>query len=112
VATAPQNAIPKVKGSTMIIQIIRFKSELTHDEIKRRFIERSDRYRKVPGLMQKYYVKFTETGEYGGIYVWDSPESLDAWRSGNLSGTLSETYQIEGEPARELTEVMLVLHEG
>ena len=96
----------------MIIQIIRYKSGLSHDEVNERFIERSDRYRKVPGLMQKYYVKFTETGEYGGIYVWDSPESLDAWRAGNLSGTLTEAYQIEGEPGRELAEVMLVLHEG
>jgi hypothetical protein len=95
----------------MIIQIIRYTSGLSHDEVNRRFIERSDRYRNVPGLMQKYYVRFARTGEYGGIYVWDSQESLDAWRAGNLSGTLAETYQIEGEPARELAEVMLVLHE-
>jgi hypothetical protein len=61
--------------------------------------------------VQKYYVQFTDTGEYGGIYVWDSPESLDAWRAGNLSGTLAETYKIEGEAVRELAEVMLVLHE-
>ncbi|MEJ2186065.1 MAG: hypothetical protein P8Z36_09025 [Gemmatimonadota bacterium] len=63
-------------------------------------------------MKQKYYVKFTETGEYGGIYVWDSAESLDAWREGNLSGTLADTYRVEGEPARELAEVMLVLHDG
>lgn len=95
----------------MIIQTIRYKSRLSHDEVNRRFVERSDRYRKVPGLVQKYYVKFAETGEYGGIYVWDSPASRDAWRAGNLSGTLAETYQIEGEPVRELAEVMLVLRE-
>jgi heme-degrading monooxygenase HmoA len=95
----------------MIIQIIRYKSGLTRDEVDRHFKERSDRYRKVPGLIQKYYVEFTETGEYGGVYVWDSRESLKAWRAGNLSGTLAETYEIEGEPGRELAEVMLVLHE-
>ena len=95
----------------MIIQIIRYKTGLSYDEVNQRFKERSDRYRKVPGLIQKYYVKFTKTGEYGGIYIWDSRESLDAWRAGNLSGTLAETYQIEGEPVRELAETMLVLHE-
>jgi len=42
----------------------------------------------------------------------DSPESLDAWKAGNLSGTLEETYRVEGEPRQELAEVMLVLHEG
>jgi len=96
----------------MIIQIIRYKSGLSHDEVNQRFIDRSDRYREVPGLIQKYYVKFSKSGEYGGIYVWDSPESLNAWRAGNLSGTLAGTYQIEGEPSRELAEVMLVLHES
>lgn len=95
----------------MIIQTIRYKSGLSHDEVARHFEDRSERYRNVPGLIQKYYVKFTDTGEYGGIYVWDSLESLEAWRAGNLSGTLAETYQVEGEPARELAEVMLVLHE-
>ncbi|MGD8319553.1 MAG: YdhR family protein [Gemmatimonadota bacterium] len=95
----------------MIIQTIRYKSGLSHDEVNRHFAERSERYREVPGLVQKYYVQFTDTGEYGGIYVWDSPESLDAWRAGNLSGTLAETYKIEGEAVRELAEVMLVLHE-
>lgn len=95
----------------MIIQIIRYKSRLGYDEVKEKFLDRSDRYRKVPGLIQKYYVRFTATGEYGGIYVWDSKASLDAWKKGNLSETIVETYQIEGEPSRELTEVMLVLNE-
>ncbi|MGA7272870.1 MAG: YdhR family protein [Acidimicrobiia bacterium] len=93
----------------MIIQTIRYRSGLSRHEVNQRFIERSERYREVPGLLQKYYVEFAETGEYGGIYVWDSQESLDAWRAGNLSGTLAETYQIEGEPHRELADVMLVL---
>lgn len=96
----------------MIIQIVRYKSGLSHDEIDKHFRERSVRYKKVPGLIQKYYVKFSETEEYGGIYVWDSPESRDNWKAGNLSGTIYETYKIEGELSRELAEVMLVLHEG
>lgn len=95
----------------MVIQIVRYRSGLSHDEINRRFIERSDRYRKVPGLIQKYYVRFGESGEYGGVYLWDSPESLAAWKSGNLSGTLAETYEVEDEPTRELADVMLVLHD-
>lgn len=96
----------------MIIQIVRYKSGLTRQEVDRRFKERSGRYREIPGLLQKYYVEFPGTGEFGGIYVWDSPESRDAWRAGSLSGTLADAYQVEGEPETELAEVMLVLHEG
>ena len=51
----------------MIIQIIRFKSRLSHSEVNQRFIDRSDQYRKVPGLLQKYYVHFPDTREYGGV---------------------------------------------
>lgn len=94
----------------MIIQIIRYKSGLSQDEVKRKFVERSDRYRKIQGLIQKYYVKFTETDQYGGIYIWDSLESLETWTAGNLSGTIAETYKIKGLPEKELAEVMLVLH--
>jgi len=92
----------------MIIQIIRFKTSLSHDEVNQRFNDRADQYRKVAGLIQKYYVKFDE-GEYGGVYIWDSKESLNAWRNTNLSGTVAATYQVEGDPSRQLAEVMLVL---
>lgn len=93
----------------MIIQIIRFKTSLSHDEVNQRFNDRADQYRKIPGLIQKYYVKF-DKGEYGGVYVWDSNESLNAWRNSNLSGTVARTYEVEGEPSRQLAEVMLVLN--
>jgi heme-degrading monooxygenase HmoA len=94
----------------VIIQLVRFASRLTHDEVMERFDARSDRYRDVPGLLQKYYVHYSETDEYGGVYVWDSEDSLQKWRESNLSGTLADTYQVEGEPHREMLEVMLVLH--
>ena len=93
----------------MIIQIIRFKTSLSYDEVNQRFNDRADQYRKVPGLIQKYYVKFDE-GDYGGVYVWDSNDSVNAWRNTNLSGTVANTYQVEGEPSRQLAEVMLVLN--
>jgi heme-degrading monooxygenase HmoA len=97
------------KDVKMIIQIIRFKTRLSYDEVNQRFNERADQYRKVPGLIQKYYVKFDE-GEYGGVYVWNSKESLNAWRNTNLSSTVAATYEVEGEPSRQLAEVMLALN--
>ena len=76
----------------MIIHIIRFKTSLSYDEVNQRFNDRADQYRKVPGLIQKYYVKFDE-GEYGGVYMWDSNDSLNAWRNTNFSGTVANTYE-------------------
>lgn len=94
----------------MIIQIVRYHTGLSHDEVDRRFRDRSARYREVSGLLQKFYMRFNETDEYGGIYVWDSRESLEKWKAGDLAGTLSETYEIIGDASREIAEIMLVLH--
>lgn len=94
----------------MIIQVVRFESRHSYDEVMDRFEERSDRYRQVPGLLQKYYVHYPETDEYGGMYVWESADALQQWKESNLSGTLVETYQIRNEPQREIVDVMLVLH--
>lgn len=94
----------------MIIQLVRFSSGLTYQGVMERFEARSDRYREVPGLAQKYYVRYGETDEYGGVYVWESADALRRWRETNLSETLAETYEIKGEPNREMLDVMLVLH--
>ncbi len=84
---------------------------LSGDEVMQRFEERSDRYREVPGLLQKkYYVHFPETGQFGGVYVWENREALQAWQDTNLAGTLAETYQVTDGPTTEIAEVMLVLH--
>jgi hypothetical protein len=98
------------EGLPVIVQLVRFASGLSYDEVMERFEARSDRYREVPGLLQKYYVHYPETDEYGGVYVWDSEDALETWRETNLSGTLAGTYQIKDEPHSELLDVMVVLH--
>ncbi len=95
----------------MIVQIVRYQSGLTHEQVDERFRARADAYRSVPGLLQKYYVHFGESGEHGGIYVWDSPESLASWREGQLAGTLERTYEVLQPPTVETADVMLVLHD-
>jgi hypothetical protein len=100
----------QARGLPVIIQLVRFASRLTYDEVMERFEARSDQYREVPGLLQKYYVHYPETDEYGGVYVWDSKDSLQKWRETNLSSTLAGTYQIKDEPHREMLDVMVVLH--
>ena len=94
----------------MIIELVRFGSRRTYDEVLERFEAGSDKYRQVPGLLQKYYVHYPETDEYGGVYVWDSEDALQAWRKIYPLSTLTGTYQVKGEPHREVLDVMVVLH--
>jgi hypothetical protein len=67
-------------------------------------------HRSVPGLLQKYYVRYPESGQFGGVYVWESREAMQRWRDGQLAGTIAETYQVTDGPTSEDAEVMLVLH--
>lgn len=94
----------------MIVQIVRYGSELSQDEVMKRFEDRADGYRSVPGLLQKYYVHYPESGQFGGVYVWESREALQSWRDGQLAETLAATYRVTDGPTSEDAEVMLVLH--
>ena len=44
-------------------------------------------FRALPGLVQKNYVKYRDTGEYAGMYFWDSDESMGEYRKSKLAAT-------------------------
>jgi heme-degrading monooxygenase HmoA len=73
------------------------------------FEKRSDRYRKVPGLVEKLYLRFRDTGEFGAVYVWESEEDLERFRESELARTIPTAYQVEGESSLEVADVPLVV---
>jgi heme-degrading monooxygenase HmoA len=93
----------------MIVLSVKFKSALSDSEVMRIMQERAPRFRELPGLIQKYYGHEKETGEFTGIYVWDSEQSLREYRDSELARTIPEAYQAEGQPRIEVFEVPLVL---
>ena len=93
----------------MILQVIKLKSSLPEEELLKRAHEREPQFRAIPGLLQKYYVKTGESGEYGGIYVWDSPESLQAYRVSDLAKTIPQAYEITEAPNIEIMDILFQL---
>lgn len=93
----------------MILQIIRLKSNLPEDEILSKAREREAQFKAIPGLQQKYYVRMGEPGQYGGIYVWDSPESLQAFRASDLAATIPAAYEITETPNIETLDILFQL---
>lgn len=93
----------------MIVQIVRFRSELSDAEVVETYEERAPRYRALGGLVQKYYLRFTETGEHGAVYVWDSPESLATFGRSELRATIPDAYRVVGEPHVATAEVVSLL---
>jgi heme-degrading monooxygenase HmoA len=91
----------------MIIHIVRFTSALPAERIQDLFTARAQQYTAVPGLLQKYYLRY-HNGQHGGVYVWDSPDSMQAFRASKLSRSICDVYQVT-ESTLDIADVLLAL---
>ena len=87
-----------------------FKSGLSKDEVLKKFEERTYKYREVKGLSQKYYIHEESSNEFGGVYVFDSKENLEAFRSSELAKSIGDTYKYLEPPVKKVFNVNLVLN--
>jgi heme-degrading monooxygenase HmoA len=69
----------------VIVSIVRFRSPLRDEEVRALFERRAPDYEQVPGLVEKIYLRFAETGEWGAVYLWDSEEALAGFRESQLA---------------------------
>jgi hypothetical protein len=92
----------------MVIHIVRFRSALSDERITELFQVRASKYLTVPGLLQKYYLRF-RSGGYGGVYVWDSAASMERFMAGELARSICDVYRVE-ESTRDIADVVLALH--
>jgi Putative mono-oxygenase ydhR len=96
-------------GHPGALLIVRFRSALAPDELKRRYKQRMPEFGKLPGLLQKYYIHDKASGEWGGVYLWDSQASLDNYLGSDLCKSIAKTYEIVGMPRVEAAGVVDVL---
>lgn len=89
-----------------LILLVRFRTSLSETELMEIAEARSDEFRALTGLIQKYYVHDAATGEYGGLYLWDSPQALDAYRQSELRASIASAYKLEGEPRLDVLKVL------
>lgn len=93
----------------MIVQIVRFKSGLSADEVQRMYKSRAPQYRAMRGLLQKYYLRFPATQEHGAVYLWESEEALQRFRESELARTISTAYHVQGPTEVHVAEVAMTL---
>ena len=90
----------------MFMLLVKFHSGLPENEVLGLMKERLPQFRAVPGLVQKYYAREPATGDYVGVYLFDSEESLLRYRGSELAASIPTTYQVEGTPRREILELL------
>ena len=92
-----------------LILLVRFKSPLSLDEVIRVVEERAPEFRALAGLQQKYYLHDAASGEYAGMYLWESPDAMAAYRDSELRSSIAKAYQVEGEPSVQIFQVVKTL---
>ena len=90
---------------------VRFRSKLTLDQVTKIMDERAPEFRALEGLQQKYYLQDTATGEFAGLYLWESQEALAAYRESELRASIAKAYQAEGKPRVEVYRVVKTLRD-
>jgi len=88
------------------ILLARFRSSLSLPEVTRVFEEREDLFRALTGLQQKYYLQDEASGEYAGLYLWESADAMAEYRKSELRASIAEAYRVEGEPRIEVYRVL------
>ena len=93
----------------MHILVVKFHSGLADSEVHKLLHQRLSSVLQVPGLLQKYYAREASTGDYMGVHVFDSEESLVRYRHSELSRSLPVAYATSEQPRVETFEVLFPL---
>ena len=93
----------------MIIQVVKLKTVLSEADLMAIAKERAPQFRALPGPVQKYYVRLSGEGEFAGVYLWDSKESLAAFRESDLAKSIPAAYRVVEPPVIEVGEVVFPL---
>jgi heme-degrading monooxygenase HmoA len=94
-----------------IILLVRFKSALSIEEFAKVAQERSAEFEALDGLQQKYYLQETSSGEYAGLYLWESPDALAEYRDSELRAIIAKAHQVQGEPQVIVYKVIKTLRD-
>jgi heme-degrading monooxygenase HmoA len=93
----------------MVIQFVKFKSGLSEEELLEVAHDRLPQFQALSGLVQKYYFKDEREGKFGGIYIWDSMESLQAFRNSDLAASIPKAYKTLEAPDIQVLDLLFPL---
>ncbi len=95
----------------MVIQIVKFETKLSFEEVLDIARERAPEFRKFSGLLQKYYIRMDPPNRYGGVYIWESADSMKEYRASDLATSIPQAYHVIGTPEIETYEVAFSLRD-
>jgi hypothetical protein len=94
-----------------VVLLVRVRTDLSLDEVMERAEQRMPDFRALGGLQQKYYLHDPETGEIGGLYLWESADALAEYRQSELRKSIADTYEAVAEPRVEVLRIIQPLRD-
>lgn len=94
-----------------VILLVRLKSSLPPEKVEEVMRSRAPEFRALSGLLQKFYLQDAGSGEFAGLYLWESPEALAAYRESELRASIAKAYETVGEPRVEVYKVLMPLRD-
>lgn len=91
---------------------VKFQSSFDPGKLMRTCSEDLDLFRKVPGLIQKYYLSEPSTGAISGIYIFEDKAARIAFRESDLAKGIPVRYGVIPESLRvEQFDMAIVLND-
>src|SRR3954470_4962805 len=91
---------------------VKFKSTFTDEELVNVCQQDLDVFRKVPGLIQKYYIAEESTGALSGVYIFESAADRNQFWDSDLAASIPARYGVIAESLRvEQYEMAIVLND-
>ncbi len=78
----------------MITAIVQFQlpAPVSLDEATRMFESTAPKYRDLPGLIRKYYLRSEDGRTAGGVYLWESKAAAEKVYSGEWRERVAKLY--------------------
>ena len=103
-----QGGVPASMGGSYVATLVQIPIPpgVTNNLIRDGFAAAEETYRNVQGLLRKNFV-IGDQGTFGGVYLWDSKASAQAWLNDQWRQHVNDTYG--HPPTVEWFEVPIVL---
>lgn len=95
--------------SSAFVHIVKFKSLLPDSLVFDVIEKRKTAFMAVPGLVQKYYLRDSQTQEFCGVYLWATKQDYLNFKATDLAKSAAQAYQIEGNARVELFDMIYPL---
>ena len=100
-----------MKNAAAVLSV-KFKSNLDSQLLLDALHEDLDTFKKVPGLVQKYYLTEESTQAISGIYLFQTKSSREAFLNSELAKEIPSLYEVIPETFRvEQFDMTIILNE-